>query len=181
MIRKVAILILFLAGVAAGTLCLISLSIELPYTHRVRPYHNGPLAWQYSWNAEVREIPGAWRQRQNEVVIACEAGRGKLMYWRWIHKTDKHILWHKKAPGLFHLAFQASTVAPGELEHRYQLWCLSIHLWIISLLLLAYPAIAFIRGPYRRHRRRKKGLCLKCGYNLTGNTSGVCPECGERI
>ena len=30
-------------------------------------------------------------------------------------------------------------------------------------------------------RRRKKGLCLKCGYDLTGNTSGACPECGERI
>jgi len=23
--------------------------------------------------------------------------------------------------------------------------------------------------------------CQKCNYNLTGNTSGVCPECGERI
>jgi predicted Zn-ribbon and HTH transcriptional regulator len=23
--------------------------------------------------------------------------------------------------------------------------------------------------------------CHKCGYNLTGNTSGVCPECGSRI
>jgi len=24
-------------------------------------------------------------------------------------------------------------------------------------------------------------LCLKCGYNLTGNTSGTCPECGTPI
>lgn len=34
------------------------------------------------------------------------------------------------------------------------------------------------------HRARKKrqfGLCLKCGYNLTGNVSGVCPECGTFI
>ena len=23
--------------------------------------------------------------------------------------------------------------------------------------------------------------CHKCGYDLTGNTSGVCPECGARI
>ncbi len=23
--------------------------------------------------------------------------------------------------------------------------------------------------------------CVECGYNLTGNVSGVCPECGERI
>ena len=27
--------------------------------------------------------------------------------------------------------------------------------------------------------RRTAGLCVKCGYNLTGNVSGVCPECGE--
>jgi hypothetical protein len=23
--------------------------------------------------------------------------------------------------------------------------------------------------------------CRKCGYNLTGNVSGICPECGEKI
>ena len=53
--------------------------------------------------------------------------------------------------------------------------------WFLFVLFCTYPTIAFIRGPYRRYRRRKKGLCLKCGYNLTGNVSGVCPECGERI
>lgn len=25
------------------------------------------------------------------------------------------------------------------------------------------------------------GHCRKCGYNLTGNTSGICPECGEHV
>ena len=25
------------------------------------------------------------------------------------------------------------------------------------------------------------GLCYKCGYDLTGNVSGVCPECGQPI
>lgn len=24
------------------------------------------------------------------------------------------------------------------------------------------------------------GFCTACGYNLTGNTSGICPECGMR-
>jgi hypothetical protein len=24
-------------------------------------------------------------------------------------------------------------------------------------------------------------LCMMCGYNLTGNQSGVCPECGTTI
>jgi hypothetical protein len=30
-------------------------------------------------------------------------------------------------------------------------------------------------------RRPRKGPCVKCGYNLTGNESGICPECGTRI
>jgi hypothetical protein len=25
------------------------------------------------------------------------------------------------------------------------------------------------------------GICVQCGYNLTGNVSGVCPECGLTI
>ena len=33
----------------------------------------------------------------------------------------------------------------------------------------------------RRRRRRLRGKrpCVHCGYELTGNTSGICPECGE--
>ena len=56
-----------------------------------------------------------------------------------------------------------------------------IPLWGPLVLLLAWPTVAFLRGPLRRWRRRRKGLCLACGYDLTGNVSGVCPECGEAI
>ena len=27
--------------------------------------------------------------------------------------------------------------------------------------------------------RRDAGRCTRCGYDLTGNVSGVCPECGR--
>ncbi len=50
-----------------------------------------------------------------------------------------------------------------------------------SLLLSAYPTIAFYRGPLRRYRRRRRGLCLTCEYDLTGNESGVCPECATEV
>lgn len=30
-------------------------------------------------------------------------------------------------------------------------------------------------------RRIKAGTCVQCGYDLTGNVSGVCPECGRPI
>ena len=31
---------------------------------------------------------------------------------------------------------------------------------------------------FRRAIRRVRGLCPECAYDLTGNESGVCPECG---
>lgn len=54
--------------------------------------------------------------------------------------------------------------------------------WIlpISLALGAYPSVAFIRGPLRRYRRRKRSLCLICGYDLRGSPDR-CPECGSKI
>lgn len=37
------------------------------------------------------------------------------------------------------------------------------------------------RQRYVGRRRRRRGLCLRCGYDLTGNASGNCSECGQRI
>jgi hypothetical protein len=58
--------------------------------------------------------------------------------------------------------------------------CIAVQapLWLLFALWSSYPIVAFVRGPVRRWRRRRRGLCVKCGYNLTGNVSGICPECG---
>lgn len=32
-----------------------------------------------------------------------------------------------------------------------------------------------------KRSRRRIGLCQTCSYDLTGNISGICPECGARI
>ena len=32
-----------------------------------------------------------------------------------------------------------------------------------------------------RQQRYRDGLCMTCGYSLTGNVSGICPECGTHI
>ena len=44
------------------------------------------------------------------------------------------------------------------------------------ILLFASPAVVWVIS--RRRRTRKTDCCVHCGYSLTGNTSGVCPECG---
>jgi hypothetical protein len=48
---------------------------------------------------------------------------------------------------------------------------------------LALPAAVVMRGRLRRWRERNRlarpGYCVACGYNLTANVSGVCPECGK--
>ena len=61
---------------------------------------------------------------------------------------------------------------------------ITIPIWFLIVAFSAYPSIAFIRGPLRRWRRRRRaapGHCQECDYDLTGNVSGVCSECGTKI
>jgi hypothetical protein len=53
--------------------------------------------------------------------------------------------------------------------------------WLLGTVLLLYPAWALTARTFRRLYRRKTGRCLGCGYDLTGNVSGVCPECGTPV
>ena len=46
-------------------------------------------------------------------------------------------------------------------------WCL--------ILVLAIPTGIL----WYRDRRPPRGHCQQCGYDLTGNVTGICPECGE--
>ena len=41
----------------------------------------------------------------------------------------------------------------------------------------ALPTIMLIAA-WRRRRRRQRGLCLACGYDLRGGSHERCPECG---
>ncbi len=45
-------------------------------------------------------------------------------------------------------------------------------------LLLAYPIFVVLKDAFRR-RQQVPGLCVHCHYDLTGNTTGICPECGK--
>ncbi len=57
-----------------------------------------------------------------------------------------------------------------------QRWIFAIPLWLV-LLAGAVPTIVL----WYRDRRPSPGHCKSCNYNLTANTSGTCPECGQPL
>ncbi len=65
-------------------------------------------------------------------------------------------------------------------KSRVQWHAITIPIWPVVVLLAAFPSIVAFRITARRWRSRLQGHC-NCGYNLTGNVSGVCPECGTKL
>lgn len=58
---------------------------------------------------------------------------------------------------------------------------LTTPVWAVVGILMSFPFWTLLRGPVRRLFRRWRGRCLRCGYDLRGNESGICPECGEEV
>ena len=66
----------------------------------------------------------------------------------------------------------------------FALFALATFEWVFSVLFIALASVTLIlytpdmqRWWHARHDGRCD--CRHCGYNLTGNVSGVCPECGK--
>ncbi len=61
-----------------------------------------------------------------------------------------------------------------------------IPIFLFAALIALYGYIMWvvvrnIRRVFVEDRRQHHGACVTCGYNLTGNVSGVCPECGTGL
>lgn len=61
---------------------------------------------------------------------------------------------------------------------------IAVHVLLLTLaphwemiIIFLVPLLAAIWWPARREM--PPGHCASCGYNLTGNVSGRCPECGQ--
>ena len=56
----------------------------------------------------------------------------------------------------------------------------TIPLWFLTLISTILPAIWLFK--WNRRRKLSPNACPACGYDLTGNETGECPECGlQRI
>ena len=85
---------------------------------------------------------------------------------------------------------QPTTTGPGHGIFGGLILCLLIAFGVAQLLDIGTKgdliglAVGGVAGSYYAWRtthpdpRTLPGHCKKCGYNLTGNESGRCPECG---
>ena len=59
-----------------------------------------------------------------------------------------------------------------------QSWSVAVKPLPVAFLFALLPSARVLAASLRRPRAQR-GLCPRCRYDLTGNVSGVCPECGE--
>ncbi len=132
------------------------------------------VVYLYSWTAEGNDLRAA-----TEMFVHV---RDEFWYNKhWPHVDALHEILDPGGPfGACILDFCCMSI-PMPMEPRMHIRALALPTWLVAVMFSIFPAVAFIRGPLRRRRRRKRGLCISCGYNLTGNESGVCSECGEDV
>ena len=190
MIRKAIIILLTLAALGTVVLWLDSYGARKPQRLAdlsAQMLHRGPAGSSDPFTGLRMIYP-----EDNGMLIAwTQAGalglRHQLRIKEGTFRPRKSIGFFGFRVNRFDLitAESGSAWADGRSELKraknYYVREVALPFWAILAALALYPTVAFIRGPLRRHRRQKKGLCLQCGYNLTGNTCGFCPECGEAI
>ena len=80
--------------------------------------------------------------------------------------------------GLLGVSLTQEALGPFRTQRSLRLVC---PVWVPPVLLGLYPFTWSIWYAWRRLRRARRGWCRRCGYDLAGNTTGVCSECGVAI
>ena len=75
-------------------------------------------------------------------------------------------------------ALRYFSLRADRVEHHKE-YHISVGLWVPALVCLGGLYFSFLHGR-RRRKRRKLGLCLKCGYDLRASEER-CPECGTEF
>ena len=67
---------------------------------------------------------------------------------------------------------------------RLYRYSVQLPMWIAAILFLLYPltgAGKYIIVRAKKNRRRRRGRCVECGYDIRGSPGACCSECGSPI
>lgn len=121
-----------------------------------------------------------WVQRDESRRDLSYAWRGFQILRRIDPKKTEYI--GMRSPPLHLMSDAQKSLLAFRNSHQKIEQVLATPSWFPVLLFGAFPTISLLRYVHRlRKRRRNPNGCVGCGYDLTGNTSGVCPECGSAI
>ena len=112
-----------------------------------------PFSWSRTFTPPVYPAQGPIRS-------ADEQGTARQWYGFESRKWTSKSVWD---PGP--TAVSASVTVPD---------------WSLLAPACVFPAVLLVRMSlrWRNRRRSRTGRCPNCSYSLTGNVSGICPECG---
>ena len=115
---------------------------------------------------------GIWFNRTGTITVLIANGRISLFHSSIATNIKSESGWMIFGAPLVRYAWSFShTVAPGRMRN------IIVPLWAPFLLMSAVTAVLF----YLDHCRIPPGHCRHCGYDLTGNVSGRCSECGTVV
>ena len=163
MIRAVTLSALAGAAIGSGVLGLVSLSSGHPDGFHGcvgRGEWGDPMEGEYKsvGFSAVRGILNAY------VYLQVPANR---------QSQEAYIAWRSFRLGQHRLVMSPS-VCLTVIE-------LATPFWIPMVVFAVYPTITCVRPRLLRRLRRRRNLCVSCGYNLTGLLRLRCPECGSHI
>ena len=72
----------------------------------------------------------------------------------------------------------AAAIYAGHVSRYPRLMSMSERFFTLAVI---FAVLLLATGRTLAYRRRVAGSCASCGYNLSGNISGTCPECGSPV
>ncbi len=103
-------------------------------------------------------------------VLADEAG------WRW--DSERYSVWRWR-PEVRIRGSHLSELLNPFVHHPPRLY--GSRLYIVLPFWIPFALLSLVTGLIWWRVRGPAGRCRNCNYDLTGNTSGVCPECGTPV
>lgn len=129
----------------------------------------------------------AYRQSPGEFGFVAIDGRFAIMHWMSVTDEVDAMIFETESGWKIEPIQDADTIiwmkffSPAfAYSSNGNWWRLQFPVYVLVTPFTVLLGVLSIPW-WRRLRRRRRGCCLACGYDLTGNVSGACPECGAAV